>query len=72
MTWLFHREGYQEFFDCLNQHSVPLLIFSAGLGDVLEEVVRQAGVFHPNVKVISNFMDFDETVSRGKTLMKWD
>ncbi|XP_059896234.1 cytosolic 5'-nucleotidase 3-like [Gadus macrocephalus] len=55
------REGYQEFFDCLNQHSVPLLIFSAGLGDVLEEVVRQAGVFHPNVKVISNYMDFDET-----------
>ncbi|XP_029583463.1 cytosolic 5'-nucleotidase 3 [Salmo trutta] len=55
------REGYQLFFDHLQEHSIPLLIFSAGLGDVLEEVIRQAGVFHPNVNVFSNYMDFDET-----------
>lgn len=55
------REGYQLFFDHLQAHSVPLLIFSAGIGDVLEEVIRQAGVFHPNVNVFSNYMDFDET-----------
>ncbi|XP_062264145.1 cytosolic 5'-nucleotidase 3-like [Platichthys flesus] len=54
------REGYQLFFDHLHEHSIPLLIFSAGIGDVLEEVIRQAGVFHPNVKVFSNYMDFDE------------
>ncbi|KAA8585362.1 hypothetical protein FQN60_004056 [Etheostoma spectabile] len=41
--------------------SIPLLIFSAGIGDILEEVIRQAGVFHPNVKVFSNYMDFDES-----------
>ena len=58
-----HRDGYQLFFDHLQEHSVPLLIFSAGIGDVLEEVIRQAGVFHPNVKVFSNYMDFDEAVS---------
>ncbi|XP_069004743.1 cytosolic 5'-nucleotidase 3-like [Embiotoca jacksoni] len=55
------REGYQLFFDHLHEHSVPLLIFSAGIGDILEEVIRQTGVFHPNVKVFSNYMDFDET-----------
>uniref|UniRef100_A0A8C1KCD7 5'-nucleotidase n=1 Tax=Cyprinus carpio TaxID=7962 RepID=A0A8C1KCD7_CYPCA len=55
------RDGYQQFFDHLHQLSVPLLIFSAGIGDVLEEVIRQAGVFHPNVKVFSNYMDFDES-----------
>ncbi|XP_073700224.1 cytosolic 5'-nucleotidase 3-like [Garra rufa] len=55
------RDGYQQFFDHLHQMSVPLLIFSAGVGDVLEEVIRQAGVFHPNVKVFSNYMDFDES-----------
>ncbi|XP_039975683.1 cytosolic 5'-nucleotidase 3-like [Xiphias gladius] len=54
------REGYQLFFDHLYEHSIPLLIFSAGIGDILEEVIRQAGVFHPNVKVFSNYMDFDE------------
>ncbi|KAI9520173.1 Cytosolic 5'-nucleotidase 3A [Dissostichus eleginoides] len=54
------REGYEQFFDRLQQHDVPVFIFSAGLGDVLEEIIRQAGVYHPNVKVVSNFMDFDE------------
>ncbi|XP_028267540.1 cytosolic 5'-nucleotidase 3-like [Parambassis ranga] len=55
------REGYQLFFDHLHKHSIPLLIFSAGIGDILEEVIQQAGVFHPNVKVFSNYMDFDES-----------
>lgn len=55
------REGYQLLFDHLYEHSIPLLIFSAGIGDILEEVIRQAGVFHPNVKVFSNYMDFDES-----------
>lgn len=59
----FNREGFQLFFDHLHKHDVPLLIFSAGIGDILEEVIRQAGVFHPNVNVFSNYMDFDELAS---------
>lgn len=55
------RDGYQLFFDHLHKHSIPLLIFSAGIGDILEEVIRQAGVFHPNVKVFSNYMDFNNS-----------
>lgn len=54
------REGYENFFGKLQQHGIPVFIFSAGIGDVLEEVIRQAGVYHSNVKVVSNFMDFDE------------
>ena len=56
------REGYENFFGKLHQHGIPVFIFSAGIGDVLEEVIRQAGVYHSNVKVVSNFMDFDENV----------
>ncbi|XP_001506646.1 cytosolic 5'-nucleotidase 3A isoform X1 [Ornithorhynchus anatinus] len=54
------KEGYENFFDKLNEHSIPVFIFSAGIGDVLEEVIRQAGVYHSNIKVVSNFMDFDD------------
>uniref|UniRef100_H3CA96 5'-nucleotidase n=2 Tax=Tetraodon nigroviridis TaxID=99883 RepID=H3CA96_TETNG len=54
------RDGFQLFFDHLHKHNVPLLIFSAGIGDILEEVIRQAGVFHPNINIFSNYMDFDE------------
>uniref|UniRef100_A0A672G0Y2 5'-nucleotidase n=1 Tax=Salarias fasciatus TaxID=181472 RepID=A0A672G0Y2_SALFA len=53
------RDGYKEFFDHLAEQQVPLLIFSAGVGDILEEVIQQNRVFHPNTHVISNYMDFD-------------
>nr|XP_020498391.1 7-methylguanosine phosphate-specific 5'-nucleotidase-like isoform X1 [Labrus bergylta] len=55
------RDGYKSFFDRLAEQQIPLLIFSAGVGDVLEEVIRQNQVFHPNVNIISNYMDFDPT-----------
>uniref|UniRef100_A0A673ALV2 5'-nucleotidase, cytosolic IIIB n=1 Tax=Sphaeramia orbicularis TaxID=375764 RepID=A0A673ALV2_9TELE len=60
------REGYKVFFDHLAEHHIPLLIFSAGVGDVLEEVIRQNHVFHPNINIISNYMDFDHTVEERK------
>lgn len=56
------RDGYKGFFDLLDEHHIPLLIFSAGVGDVLEEVIHQNQVFRPNVRIISNYMDFDRTV----------
>lgn len=60
---VFNRDGYEQFFDRLQKYNVPVFIFSAGLGDVLEEIIHQAGVYHSNVKVVSNFMDFDDNVS---------
>ncbi|KAK2493475.1 hypothetical protein MC885_010771 [Smutsia gigantea] len=54
------KEGYENFFDKLRQHNIPVFIFSAGIGDILEEVIRQAGVYHTNITVVSNFMDFDD------------
>ena len=46
----------------LHQCDVPLLIFSAGLGDVIEEVVKVRTTLLPNIKVVSNYMDFDKEV----------
>ncbi|KAM9296425.1 7-methylguanosine phosphate-specific 5'-nucleotidase [Gastrophryne carolinensis] len=54
------REGFETFFDALHRGAIPLFIFSAGIGDVLEEIIRQTGFYHPNIKVVSNYMDFDD------------
>lgn len=54
------REGHEEFFKDLNDKNVPLLIFSAGLGDVLNEIIAQRSSFYPNMKVVANFMRFDD------------
>ncbi|NXF13211.1 5NT3B nucleotidase, partial [Smithornis capensis] len=48
------------FFGRLHKNNIPLFIFSAGIGDVLEEIIRQANVFHSNINVVSNYMDFDD------------
>ncbi|NWS35924.1 5NT3B nucleotidase, partial [Polioptila caerulea] len=53
-------DGFKEFFDQLHKNNVPLFIFSAGIGDILEEIIRQANVFYSNVNVVSNYMDFND------------
>ncbi|KAL3696071.1 hypothetical protein R1sor_010147 [Riccia sorocarpa] len=54
------REGITDFFEILDGENVPLLIFSAGLADIIEEILRQK--LHrafPNIRVVSNRMNFD-------------
>lgn len=54
------RDGYRTFFNTLHQNNIPLFIFSAGIGDILEEIIRQMQVFHSNIHIVSNYMDFDD------------
>lgn len=54
------RDGVVELFEFLEEKEIPVLIFSAGLADVIEEVLRQK--LHrtfKNVKIVSNRMVFD-------------
>ncbi|GLJ31445.1 hypothetical protein SUGI_0631060 [Cryptomeria japonica] len=54
------RDGVVQLFEILEKIEVPVLIFSAGLADIIEEVMRQK--LHKNfknVKVVSNRMVFD-------------
>ena len=41
------REGADEFFNILQENKIPVLIFSAGIGDVVEEVLKQGLI--PNI-----------------------
>ncbi|XP_064598377.1 cytosolic 5'-nucleotidase 3-like [Liolophura sinensis] len=54
------REGCDWFFEQLHKQEVPLLIFSAGLGDLIEEIIRQQAHLYSNMKIVSNYMEFDE------------
>ncbi len=40
-----------------------MLVFSAGLGNIIELVLEKFGVCHDNIRVVSNFMDFNDEVS---------
>jgi 5'-nucleotidase len=43
----------------LSEAQVPVLVFSAGIGDILEEVLIKYDAYFPNIKIISNYMVFD-------------
>lgn len=53
------RENTPEFVDCLHEKNIPLVIMSAGPGDMIEECLRQAGRLYTNVQVIANLFEFD-------------
>ncbi|KAJ8019985.1 Cytosolic 5'-nucleotidase 3A [Holothuria leucospilota] len=53
------RDGVNQTLELLHQNNVPLLIFSAGVGDILKEAIRQKAFLYENIFVISNFMDFN-------------
>ncbi|KAL3523692.1 hypothetical protein ACH5RR_016526 [Cinchona calisaya] len=67
------REGVVELFEFLEEKDVPVLVFSAGLADIIEEVFRQK--LHrsfKNVRIVSNRMIFDQNgqlvAFKGKTI----
>ncbi|CAG9856400.1 unnamed protein product [Phyllotreta striolata] len=53
------RDGTKELFEELHKADVPVLVFSAGLGDTVQAVLKHFNVNLPNVEVISNFLKYD-------------
>ncbi|HEY1037019.1 MAG TPA: hypothetical protein VGE62_00390 [Candidatus Paceibacterota bacterium] len=54
------RDGLHELCAFASGHGVPLLVFSAGLGDVIQELFRANGLLSGNLHIVSNFFVFDE------------
>ncbi|XP_074312382.1 uncharacterized protein LOC141647911 [Silene latifolia] len=67
------REGVFTLFELLEEKNVPVLIFSAGLADIIEEVLRQRfDRSFKNIEIVSNRMMFDDSGNllafKGKTI----
>ncbi len=54
------RKNCLIFLDTLKEENIPLLIFSAGIGDIIREYLRSIDKFSPNLQVISNLLEFDK------------
>lgn len=54
------REGGEDFLTLCASANVPLLIFSAGLGDLITHLLQVKKVLTPNMHVVSNFFDFND------------
>ena len=54
------RKGSEDFFKMLHEKNIPLLIFSAGIGDIIEGFLESEGLLYGNMHIISNFFDYDK------------
>ncbi|ESO02553.1 hypothetical protein HELRODRAFT_106717 [Helobdella robusta] len=54
------RKGCDWLFQQLNRLQVPLLVFSAGIGDVIEETFKSRSKLYDNLKIVSNFIHFND------------
>jgi len=71
---LIMRRGLESLVSILDQQSIPMLIFSAGIADVVEIAVKTTlGVDHmpPSLSLISNKMVFSDAADDGSALVDW-
>lgn len=54
------RKGAKEFLEKANKYNIPLIILSAGIGNVIEEFLKINNCYLDNIYIISNFIKFDE------------
>ncbi|XP_075972145.1 cytosolic 5'-nucleotidase IIIB [Anticarsia gemmatalis] len=54
------RKGVAEMIEWSRVRQVPVLVFSAGLGESVTAALTAANFLLPHVKVVSNFLAFDE------------
>lgn len=56
------RNGAKEFFEFLNKNNVPVIILSAGIGNVIEEFLKINDCYFDNIYIISNFIKFENNL----------
>ena len=53
------RKGVKEFLKYANDKNIPIIILSAGIGNVIEQFLKKENSFFNNIHIISNFIEFD-------------
>ncbi len=54
------REGAKEFLQNAYYKSIPIVILSAGIGNVIEQFLNENECYFENMYIISNFFEFDK------------
>lgn len=57
---LVFRAGAKEFLHDMYTKEVPVVILSAGIGNVIEQFLKKNDCYYSNIHIISNFVPFDK------------
>lgn len=53
------RPGVDQILIDCRDTAIPFLVFSAGIGNIIEEILKGANLFYDNMHIVSNMMVFD-------------
>lgn len=56
---MYFRNGFKRFLSDLHKFNIPIIILSAGIGNVIDQVLKLNSCFYDNVHIISNFIKFE-------------
>lgn len=56
---LIFRSGAKEFLYEMYKQNVPVIILSAGIGNVIEQFLKLNNIYFDNINIISNIIEFD-------------
>ncbi|KAI9321295.1 pyrimidine 5'-nucleotidase [Dichotomocladium elegans] len=54
------RPGVETVLEQCHTAAIPLLVFSAGIGNIIEEVLKSKNLLYNNMHIVSNMMTFDD------------
>jgi len=57
---IYFRSGAKQFLELLNKHEIPVIIISAGVGNVIEQFLIKNQCKFPNIFICSNFLEYLE------------
>lgn len=59
------RQGAKEFLEKMYCEEVPVLMLSAGIGNVINKVLEHNNILYSNIHLDSNFLKFENGVAKG-------
>ena len=63
--YLIFRDGAKEFLYEMSKRNVPVIIISAGVGNVIYEFLKYQKCLYDNVHIVSNFIEFENDVIKS-------
>lgn len=60
-----YRAGAKKFLEKMQELEIPVIIISAGIGNVIEEFFNVENDIYENVNIVSNFINFENGVIEG-------
>lgn len=62
---MYFRDGAKEFLKEMNDRGIPIIVISAGVGNIIQQFLINNDCNFPNIYICSNFLEYEDGVIRS-------